>query len=373
MDQLAELRLVRRRDEADGDVGYELAHESLARHWDVLKQWISERAVEDALLADLEMEAKLWARQGRPSDRLRPKLEIAEGARKRLGPEALAYVDASMVAARAAMIAALAARRSRVAAMTAVVLVVVGAVVVYVVQITSKEAETRAALEDAERERDNAKNARNDAVKAETKASAAAENEKQAKIAADIARVDIDLTYRELDLRIRGARTLEDLEQIQADLAKKRDEATDETVTPPDGPTSLGQLDEAELRKGIEDKVWSGEANEQEIKLLIAICKRQRDLACKNRAFGILLERPAAETAASAPTSSEPGFLTIVCNPFCDEVIDNGRSLGPSPIVHLRVDPGSHKITVKKGAMKKAVSVIVVSGQVTAQRLNMKE
>lgn len=75
---------------------------------------------------------------------------------------------------------------------------------------------------------------------------------------------------------------------------------------------------------------------------------------------------------AAAGAAGDPGFLTIVCNPFCDDVLDNGRSLGPSPIVHLSVKPGSHRITLKKGTMSKTVSVIVVSGQVTAQRVSMK-
>ncbi len=80
---------------------------------------------------------------------------------------------------------------------------------------------------------------------------------------------------------------------------------------------------------------------------------------------------PPAATA-SAAGGGDPGFLTIVCNPFCDDVLDNGRSLGPSPIVHLSVKPGSHRVTLKKGTMSKTVSVIVVSGQVTAQRVSMK-
>lgn len=82
---------------------------------------------------------------------------------------------------------------------------------------------------------------------------------------------------------------------------------------------------------------------------------------------------PAATPTTTAPAGGgEPGFLTIVCNPFCDDVLDNGRSLGPSPIVHLSVKPGSHRVTLKKGTMTKTVSVIVVSGQVTAQRVSMK-
>lgn len=81
---------------------------------------------------------------------------------------------------------------------------------------------------------------------------------------------------------------------------------------------------------------------------------------------------PAATASAPSAGGGDPGFLTIVCNPFCDDVLDNGRSLGPSPIVHLSVKPGSHRVTLKKGTMSKTVSVIVVSGQVTAQRVSMK-
>ncbi len=81
----------------------------------------------------------------------------------------------------------------------------------------------------------------------------------------------------------------------------------------------------------------------------------------------------AAPTAATGAEKEEPGFLTIVCNPQCDEVIDNGRSLGPSPIVHVTASPGQHRITLKRGSEKpKVISVIVVSGQVTAQRVTMK-
>ncbi len=82
---------------------------------------------------------------------------------------------------------------------------------------------------------------------------------------------------------------------------------------------------------------------------------------------------PPAATAAPAAASNDPGFLTIVCNPFCDDVVDQGRSLGPSPIVRLSVKPGQHRITLKRsGFPTKTISVIVVSGQVTAQRVSMK-
>ena len=76
--------------------------------------------------------------------------------------------------------------------------------------------------------------------------------------------------------------------------------------------------------------------------------------------------------AKDKPGKEDPGFLTIVCNPYCDDVLDQGRSLGPSPIVHLSVKPGQHRITLKKGTSTKVISVIVESGQVAAQRVSMK-
>jgi serine/threonine-protein kinase len=85
---------------------------------------------------------------------------------------------------------------------------------------------------------------------------------------------------------------------------------------------------------------------------------------------GVRTERPPVEKAAPAE-KEEPGFLTIVCNPYCDEVIDQGRSLGQSPVVHLAVKPGQHRITLKKDGQSKVISLIVVSGQVTAQRISM--
>jgi serine/threonine-protein kinase len=82
---------------------------------------------------------------------------------------------------------------------------------------------------------------------------------------------------------------------------------------------------------------------------------------------------PSASPSSSPDDKEEPGFLTIVCNPQCDDVLDNGRSLGPSPVVQAVAKPGMHRITLKRGTDKpKVISVIVVSGQVTAQRVSMK-
>ena len=68
-----------------------------------------------------------------------------------------------------------------------------------------------------------------------------------------------------------------------------------------------------------------------------------------------------------------PGMLTVVCAPFCDEVLDGTRTLGPSPIVRLPVAPGRHLLTLKKAGMAdKKLAVEVVSGQVSAMRVQMK-
>jgi serine/threonine-protein kinase len=82
--------------------------------------------------------------------------------------------------------------------------------------------------------------------------------------------------------------------------------------------------------------------------------------------------QPAAAAKGASGGKEEPGFLTIVCSPNCDDVLDQGKSLGPSPIVHLSVPPGAHRVTLKKGKDSKVVSVTVVSGQVSAQKISMK-
>ncbi|MDI1483435.1 serine/threonine protein kinase [Polyangium sp. y55x31] len=49
--------------------------------------------------------------------------------------------------------------------------------------------------------------------------------------------------------------------------------------------------DESAMRKQLEPKVWSGRATEQEIRLLIAICKHQRDQGCRDRAVAMLKQK----------------------------------------------------------------------------------
>ena len=77
-------------------------------------------------------------------------------------------------------------------------------------------------------------------------------------------------------------------------------------------------------------------------------------------------------TASSPAEKEEPGYLSINCKPFCDEVLDNGRSLGAPPVVRAQAAPGQHRITVRRGSEKKVISVLVASGQVTTQLVTLK-
>ncbi|MEJ7730973.1 MAG: PEGA domain-containing protein [Polyangiaceae bacterium] len=83
---------------------------------------------------------------------------------------------------------------------------------------------------------------------------------------------------------------------------------------------------------------------------------------------------PTPATSADAATKSEePGFLTIVCNPGCDDVAIGGRSLGPPPIMRQQVKAGTHRVTARRsGFQTKTVTVVVAPGQSVAQRITIK-
>jgi hypothetical protein len=88
-----------------------------------------------------------------------------------------------------------------------------------------------------------------------------------------------------------------------------------------------------------------------------------------------------AETAAEKkPSSSQTpstaqggkGFVTIACNPTCDNVAIAGRSLGPSPIVRAAVDPGTHTVTLKRNnAPDMEITVVVIEGQIAARSVKL--
>ncbi len=80
---------------------------------------------------------------------------------------------------------------------------------------------------------------------------------------------------------------------------------------------------------------------------------------------------PPAATGGSTG-KAEPGYLTVVCSPFCDSVSAGGRNLGPSPVVHVALPPGQYRVVLKRtGGSTKVVPAVIVSGQVTSQRVSM--
>lgn len=47
------------------------------------------------------------------------------------------------------------------------------------------------------------------------------------------------------------------------------------------------------------------------------------------------------------PVAGGSGFLTVICTPACDDVLDGNSSLGPSPVFKAQVRAGTHQITLK--------------------------
>ena len=76
------------------------------------------------------------------------------------------------------------------------------------------------------------------------------------------------------------------------------------------------------------------------------------------------------ESLVAAP-AEEPGYLVIVCTPSCDEITEEGKSLGPTPLLKVPIAPGQHKLALRSGVAKRELNVKIVSGQTTAERVAM--
>jgi serine/threonine-protein kinase len=78
----------------------------------------------------------------------------------------------------------------------------------------------------------------------------------------------------------------------------------------------------------------------------------------------------AASTAQARPTpiatprveKEATGLLTIICKPACDQVFDNGRPLGTSPIFRAPVPVGEHRLQLKTNSppVNKVITVYIV-------------
>jgi serine/threonine-protein kinase len=77
-----------------------------------------------------------------------------------------------------------------------------------------------------------------------------------------------------------------------------------------------------------------------------------------------------APAPAPAVASGGTGTLKVICFPGCDQVIDNGASLGPSPIVRRNASLGSHRIKLVWSDASTVVSTIVLADQTATVRKN---
>ncbi len=80
------------------------------------------------------------------------------------------------------------------------------------------------------------------------------------------------------------------------------------------------------------------------------------------------VHNPAPPAPAAPPAGT--GTLKVICFPGCDQVIDNGAALGPSPIVRRNANLGSHRIKLVWSDTSKVVSTIVIADQTATVREN---
>ena len=79
-----------------------------------------------------------------------------------------------------------------------------------------------------------------------------------------------------------------------------------------------------------------------------------------------------AVAAATPPstTAMGNGTLKVICFPGCDQVIDNGSALGPSPIIRRTASVGSHRLKLVWSDASKVVSTVVIADQTATVREN---
>jgi serine/threonine protein kinase len=77
-----------------------------------------------------------------------------------------------------------------------------------------------------------------------------------------------------------------------------------------------------------------------------------------------------ATTTAPATAGGGTGTLKVICFPGCDQVIDNGSALGPSPIVRRSTTIGSHRVKLVWSDASKVVSTVVIADQTATVREN---
>lgn len=91
-------------------------------------------------------------------------------------------------------------------------------------------------------------------------------------------------------------------------------------------------------------------------------------------ALGLVAASASAESGKTAPKiapapapAAAKGAFNIVCNPSCDDVVINGRSFGPSPVVRAELPAGTYEVTLKRKAQADTrKQVVVTAGQTSS-------
>jgi hypothetical protein len=92
-------------------------------------------------------------------------------------------------------------------------------------------------------------------------------------------------------------------------------------------------------------------------------------------AGGTTSSRAAPSAVASAPpgpaAAPANGLVTLVCKPSCEEVTEDGKSLGPSPVMQHATPAGEHRYTLRFGALTKTLVLDVKPNEHHARRIDM--
>ncbi len=83
--------------------------------------------------------------------------------------------------------------------------------------------------------------------------------------------------------------------------------------------------------------------------------------------------QPGRPTPLPAAAKEATGLLTIICKPACDQVFDNGRPLGTSPIFRAPVPVGEHRLQLKTNSpsLNKVMTVYVVRDDLKTVQVTM--
>lgn len=77
---------------------------------------------------------------------------------------------------------------------------------------------------------------------------------------------------------------------------------------------------------------------------------------------------PSPSPLPAAAVGTSTGMLTVICIPGCDQVVDNGAPIGPSPVIKRKVSVGSHRLRLVWNDANMTVSTVVFADQVQTVR-----